>query len=306
MTVAEPTHPLWTFVKSHGIEWPADVEEVAADLGAAWHAAADGLTEGGTTARAVGADLTSSWADTSGGTAQTRAAEIGAGLDHVQQGLRRQGDQAIAYAESLIRTKQGIQQVIATFAPFWDLLDPRNRNQMEQWVIDLVNSAGEKATEAIRWLLTVESQGPQTEPFSWEGPNDSGRLGSLSVDGAFDHGRWSAFGGALQGEYAVGPRGEAQVNAPWSRDPLVDAEVRLGASASLDRIDVIDSGPVKLGFTPEVSVGPGATFTFDPKWENGRFDLNARIGASPMIGGSLGTDFSIDFNEIGKSLFPTG
>lgn len=302
MTIAEPDAPLWTAVKARGVQWPADVEEVAADLGAAWHGAADGIASGSGLVRTSGGDLQASWGDPAGGTAQGRAVQISAQLDQVQQRLRQQGDQATAYAESLIRSKNGIHQVINEYSPFYDLLDPRDPNPGVQWLMDLVRSVVDKATEAIRRLLTIESQGPQVD-HATEGPNDSGRVGSVSGDASLDHGRWKAFDGALQGDYSVGLHADGQLNAPGSGDPIVDANVQAGARASLDTIDVVDTGPVKFSITPEAYLGPGANLTIDPRWEAGRFDLGFKIGASPIVGGSLGTDFSIDFEELRQSIF---
>lgn len=280
----------------------ADIEEVAADLGAAWHGAADGIASGGGLVRTSGGDLQASWGDPAGGMARGRAVEISARLDQVQQRLRQQGDQATAYSESLIRSKNGIHQVINEYSPFYDLLDPRDPNPGVQWLMALTRSVVDRATEAIQWLLTIESQGPEVD-HSAEGPNDSGRVGSVSGDASLDHGRWNAFGGALHGDYSAGLHADGQLNAPGSGDPIVDVNVRAGARASLDTIDVVDTGPVRFSVTPEAYVGPGANLTIDPKWEDGRFDLGFKIGASPIVGGSFGTDLSIDFEEIRKSIF---
>ena len=303
MTIAEPDARLWTEVKARGVEWPADVEEVAADLGTAWNTAADNVTAGNTVVHSVGGDVSTAWGDLAGGLTQSRTEQIGAGLTQVEQQLRQQGGQATAYAASLVRTKQGIHQVVNAYSPVYDWIpDPRNPND-PNWLLWnwLQQTVVDKATQAIQWLLQVESQGPDVDG-NVEGPNASGKVAGITGDASVETGRWRAFGGAVNGDYSVGLHGSAEVNAPFTGEPIIDANLQAGIRARLDEIQLIDAGPVQLSVEPEVRVGPGANLTIDPQWENGQFDLNIRGGASPFVGGGLGANLSFDWDEIKRSI----
>lgn len=183
----------------------------------------------------------------------------------------------------------------------WGPLDPRDDNPVMDELRRLVNGTGEAVQDAGRWLLTIKPEGPDAGVSPPTGPGGD-TIGSVDGHAHADHGRWEAFGGAVQGEYSLGVDGSGQLNRPGSEDPLVKVETQGGIKANLDEIPLIDAGPLSASITPEARLGPGIDVEFNPSWENGTLDLNGKVSASPIVGGGLGFDVQVDVNEILQSL----
>ncbi|QUH03939.1 hypothetical protein HUO13_26765 [Saccharopolyspora erythraea] len=184
----------------------------------------------------------------------------------------------------------------------WDeFMDPRTENSVFDKFRKLVNETGERVTEAGRWWLTVEPEGPDAG-ITPEGPGPGGGVGSIEGEALATHGKWRAFGGALSGEYSAGAYGSGQVNMPDSKEPLIEAERQVGVRANLDEINVLDAGPLSVSIQPEVRVGPGASLEVEPQVENGQLSFRTKTSASPLVGGGLGLDVQVDLNELNQSV----
>ncbi|WP_158842336.1 WXG100-like domain-containing protein [Saccharothrix deserti] len=105
-------------------------------------------------------------------------------------------------------------------------------------------------------------------------------------------------------EYSTGLHLNGTINQPSAEDPLIDLEAQAGVQVTGPKLEQ-PLGPVTISAQPEFYVGPGAKFSFDPNYENGKFSLGLKIGASPFIGGGLNGGVTLDFPEIYRSLFPS-
>ncbi|MEV1119775.1 hypothetical protein AB0I91_32375 [Actinosynnema sp. NPDC049800] len=307
MTTPEPSGPLWAEVKARYDPWPPDDEVVAQQLGAAWRGAAGAVTDAGAEVTTSGRAAHASWQDTGGETVEGQAAAVGSTFEQLGQRQLQQAVLAEDYATSLIRTKQGIHDVVAAYSPLYEaaLISPHDPGDM--MVVDYVNRIVDAAGEAILRLLTIESHGPGIDPEGRLPTPESLATGGPIIGGDlnfyFDHGTWKAFDGTVEGEYSAGLHLTGAINQPRSEDPLIDLEAQFGVQVSGPELEH-SLGPLTVSAQPEVYVGPGAKFALDVINENGKVGLGFKVGASAIAGGALNGELALDFGEIGRSLFP--
>lgn len=184
---------------------------------------------------------------------------------------------------------------------WYDNLDIYRKNPGMNWVKWKMDQAMDGLKEIGERTFTAESEGPDAG-ITFKGPSPGGGVVNVEGNAVVDRGKWHAFDDSLNGEYSAGLYGSSKLNLPGSEDPLIEADVQLGARANLDKTPMTEIGPFSVSMQPEVRVGPGATLVIDPKMENGDFKLNARIGASPIVGGGLGLDLKVDPDELARSL----
>ncbi|GGI93913.1 hypothetical protein GCM10011581_33800 [Saccharopolyspora subtropica] len=251
-------------------------------------------------------DTVGGWADGARNAANAAPpAAPGAGQATPAAGTAPPAASAAAGAQGTVRQAgqklDEAQTSLAQAGDWDDFMDPRTENPVYREFRRLVNETGERVREAGRWLLTVEPEGPDAD-ITPKGPGPGGGVASIEAEALADHGKWHAFGGAVNGEYSAGAYGSGQLNMPDSEDPLLEADVQLGAKANLDEINVVDAGPLSVSIKPEARVGPGAGLELNVQEENGQLSLKGEGSASPIVGGGLGLDVKVDLNELNQSL----
>ena len=61
-----------------------------------------------------------------------------------------------------------------------------------------------------------------------------------------------------------------------------------------------EAGGVGVGVTGEAWAGPGveADLTFGEERDDGKFHIGAEVGASPILGGKVGMEFTVDPGKV--------
>ncbi|MFI9721674.1 hypothetical protein ACIHFE_18785 [Streptomyces sp. NPDC052396] len=114
--------------------------------------------------------------------------------------------------------------------------------------------------------------------------------GSAESGPAGVYGRANGFAGA-----------EASVSAKAGREGVsVGAKAFAGAKGSVT--GGVDIGGIRIGGTAEGWAGPGA----EAKWgyekqEDGTWDFGSKIGLSPVVGGALGIEITVDPKKVSKT-----
>ncbi|WP_020673932.1 hypothetical protein [Amycolatopsis nigrescens] len=209
----------------------------------------------------------------------------------------------------------------------WDILDPRNKgpvyDRFNKTVVEPLADAKRSLDEKLDWLYSEKSEGPTDVTVTPNGPDFDVKadpkdgikpeLKVLSVDGKklYNHGTFEAFGGALKGTQEEGVFASFGGATPLGGANPLSVELQAGKKLTLDKIPLVEAGPVKTSIQPELRIGPGVSAELDLNalkegFSNGHLNLKGKIPVitpiAPVIGGSLGFDTDIDFKAVGNWL----
>ncbi|GGO34787.1 hypothetical protein GCM10012286_04420 [Streptomyces lasiicapitis] len=132
------------------------------------------------------------------------------------------------------------------------------------------------------------------------GIGDSGISGTAEVSGGAR--------GLAEGRVGFGPfspygratgfaGGEAGVNAGVGSDGVgIGGEAFGGAKGSVTK--GTETAGVGFGVTAEGWVGPGAEVGLFSKDDDGKYHFGAKVGVSPIIGGAVGFEFTVDPDKV--------
>lgn len=125
--------------------------------------------------------------------------------------------------------------------------------------------------------------------------------------GAFAGGEASAAGTASVGPVGIYARAEGKAGAEANAEAGAGLDgVVLGADAFAGAKGGVavgaDVGGIGAGVTAEGYAGPGAEATVHVNKENGAWHVGAKAGVSPIVGGAVGFEFTVDPGKVVDTL----
>jgi hypothetical protein len=129
--------------------------------------------------------------------------------------------------------------------------------------------------------------------------NEGAKVGA----NAFAGGEASAAGTAAAGPVGVYGRAEAKVGAEAGAEAGVGMDgIELGAEAFAGAKGSVgtgaDIGGIGVGVTAEGYAGPGAEANVHVNKQNGAWHVGAKAGVSPILGGGVGLEFTVDPGKV--------
>ncbi|RLU96592.1 hypothetical protein CTZ27_16335 [Streptomyces griseocarneus] len=137
------------------------------------------------------------------------------------------------------------------------------------------------------------------------GITDSGISGQAEVSAGIrstTEGRVEIGPDSFYGRHTAFAGGEAGVSAKAGKDG-VSVGAKAFAGGKSGGAGGIEVGGIGIGATAEGWWGPGA----EAKWgvekqEDGKYHIGAKVGLSPVVGGAVGLEFTVDPNKVADSV----
>jgi hypothetical protein len=154
----------------------------------------------------------------------------------------------------------------------------------------------------LAWIGDVYGGGRATANYGF---NDKGVVGKAEVsvgvraltEGRVEYGPW--VGGYARGEGFVG--GEAGVNAKATKEEFT-VGAKAFAGGKITGAAGFEVAGISIGGTAEGWAGPGAEAWWGyKKDDDGEFHLGGKGGASPLLGGALGVEITVDPHKFSES-----